>query len=216
MNRDPDKQPSHPVCWRSEKRYIVGLALGADAPAVCIIEAFGEREDPVRPILNRYDVRHLARLPMGTPYVGIVEDISMLLRQPPLYQPELVIADETKVGKPVMDLFAQLKPVRVVITPGHGEGGMSGNYRYEISQSFLLSNLDAKLHDGSLGITGDLPEASSLSAELKDLRAEAGDLVTAVAIAVWRATKRKPDFSSGSSSKPRVVLGYAKQKGLSR
>jgi hypothetical protein len=65
-----------------------------------------------------------------------------------------------------------------------------------------------------------------MESELKDFRrhvSEAGrysfearsgahdDLVLAVAIALWRATKKKPNFA-GPRSEPKVVLGYDKVK----
>jgi hypothetical protein len=73
----------------------------------------------------------------------------------------------------------------------------------------------------------ELRESPALEQELKDFSrhvSEAGrysfaaregqhdDLVLAVAIALWRATKRKTAFSR-SSTPPRVILGYADAKG---
>jgi hypothetical protein len=204
--RDPNKHPRPPVCWRSGKNYFVGLALGGDPAAVCVIEAYSEREDPARPMLYRYDIRHLARMPVGMMLPDIVREVGALLRQPPLYQPDLVI-NETEVGKPVTDLFHALKPVRAVIGPGGSDGKMAGGLRYEVSRSFLRSNLNARLHDGSLSFAPDLDEVDALVAEIGEVRADDsdGNLVIATSLALWRATKRKASFDRSPASVPKVL-----------
>ena len=232
------KQTEHgdvprPHIWRSQDRYIVGVDLGqaADPTAVCVLQSYSVREDPVEPIIYRYDVRHLQRLPLGLSYPAVVSDVGMLLQREPLRgQAELVI-DETGVGRAVGDIFEQkgLKPVRVTITAGSDEGSMSGSKRYTVAKSYLVSNLDAKLHTGELRFAKELSEASAMESELKDFRrhvSEAGrtsfearsgkhdDLVLAVAIALWRAVKHRPKFDgSRSTDRPKVILGY---QGLKR
>jgi hypothetical protein len=82
------------------------------------------------------------------------------------------------------------------------------------------------LHTGELRFAKELREAPTLQDELKDFRrhvSEAGrysfsardgkhdDLVLAVAIALWRAVKRKKTFGSPSTP-PRVHLGHEKSK----
>ena len=64
-----------------------------------------------------YQVGHLERGPLGTPYPGIVAHVGRLLGKLP--DPELVI-DYTGVGRPVFDLFtyAGISPVGVLITGG--------------------------------------------------------------------------------------------------
>ena len=60
---------------------------------------------------------HLERLPLATPYPGIVRHVHRLLSHPPfLGQSELVL-DLTGVGRPVADLFQAegLRPVKVSI-----------------------------------------------------------------------------------------------------
>jgi hypothetical protein len=230
--KDPNKHPAAPVCWRSPSRYIVGVDLGqsADPTAVCVLNAYAEREDPAEPMKFYYDVQHLMRLPLGMSYPAIVQDVGVMLQREPLKSSgaELVI-DETGVGRAVGDIFVQqgLKPIRVSITAGDSPGEMSGNARYTVSKSHLVSALDAKMHTGELRIAKDLRESPALESELKDFRrhvsnagrysfsARSGqhdDLVLAVAIALWRATKKKPSFV-GPSTQPKVVLGYPGAKG---
>ncbi len=146
-----------------------------------------------------YQVGHLERMPLGTPYPGIVAHVGRLLGKLP--DPELVI-DYTGVGRPVFDLFtyAGISPVGVLITGGAVEtryGATCG-----VPKLTLVSRLQALLHQGQLKIQKELSEAETLVRELQDFRVEftatghltfnarAGkhdDLVLALAIAVWRA-----------------------------
>jgi hypothetical protein len=219
--------------WRSDGRFIVGVDLGqaSDPTAVGVLHAYSEREDPAEPAKHFYDVRHLQRLPLGMSYPAIVHDVATMLERPPLRGVAELVIDETGVGRAVGDIFVQsgLKPTRVTITAGN-DGGQSGYRRYTVPKSLLISTLDAKLHTGELRFAKDLREASAMESELKDFRrhvSEAGrysfeartgkhdDLVLAVAIALWRAVKRRPSFG-GPSSQPRVILGYSNAKGVPR
>jgi len=147
-----------------------------------------------------FQVGHLERLPLGTPYPGIVAHVGRLLGKLPAGT-ELVI-DSTGVGKPVFEMFtyAGISPLGVLITAGTAEtrdGAICG-----VPKLTLVSRLQALLHDGRLKIQRELAEAETLVRELQDFRVEftaAGhltfnarsgkhdDLVLALAIAVWRA-----------------------------
>ena len=135
---DPNKHPPRPACWRSPPRYVVGADLGqaADPTAICVLHCYGEREDPTEPILQRYHVRHLQRMPLGMSYPAIVQDIGMLLQRPPLSGTAELVVDESGVGRAVTDIFRQagLKPIGVTITGGDSPGEMAGGYRYRVSQ----------------------------------------------------------------------------------
>ena len=128
----------------------------------------------------------------------------------------------------VGDIFnqARLKPIKVTITAGNEEG-QSGYARFTVPKQVLVSTLDAMMHTGELRIAKDLRETPALETELKDFRrhvSEAGrysftqartgahdDLVLAVAIALWRAARRKRTFG-GSRTPPKVRLGYENSK----
>jgi hypothetical protein len=143
---------------------------------------------------------HLERMPLGTPYPGIIAHVSRLLvKLPP--GTELAI-DFTGVGRPIFDMFAAagLSPTGILITGGTSEtysGAIIG-----VPKLALISRLQALLHEGRLKIHRDLAEAAELVRELQDFRVEftaaggltfnarAGkhdDLVLALAIATWRA-----------------------------
>ena len=146
-----------------------------------------------------YQVGHLERVPLGTPYPGIVAHVGRLLGKLP--DPELVI-DYTGVGRPVFDLFtyAGISPVGVLITGGAVE--TRDGVICSVPKLTLVSRLQALLHEGRLKIQKELSEAETLVRELQDFRVEftaaghltfnarAGkhdDLVLALAIAIWRA-----------------------------
>ena len=147
-----------------------------------------------------FQVGHLERVPLGTPYPGIVAHVGRLLTKLP-GNPELVI-DFTGVGRPVFDMFVYsgISPTGVLITGGTAEtrDGMTCS----VPKLTLVSRLQALLHEGRLKILRALDEAETLVRELQDFRVEftaAGhltfnarsgkhdDLVLALAIAVWRA-----------------------------
>jgi len=146
-----------------------------------------------------FQVGHLERVPLGTPYPGIVAHVGRLLGKLP--NPELVI-DYTGVGRPVFDLFtyAGISPVGVLITGGADE--TRHGVICSVPKLTLVSRLQALLHEGRLKIQKELAEAATLVRELQDFRGgftEAGhltfnaragkhdDLVLALAIAIWRA-----------------------------
>jgi hypothetical protein len=147
-----------------------------------------------------FQVGHLERLPLGTPYPGIVAHVRRLLEKLPAGT-ELVI-DLTGVGRPVFDMFVYrgISPLGVQITAGTSEtrdGAVCG-----VPKLTLVSRLQALLHEGRLKILRELAEAETLVRELQDFRIEFtatghltfnarrgkhDDLVLALAIAVWRA-----------------------------
>jgi len=147
-----------------------------------------------------FQVGHLERVPLGTPYPGIVARVGRLLDKLPAGT-ELVI-DLTGVGRPVFDMFVYsgISPLGVLITAGASEtrdGPICG-----VPKLTLVSRLQALLHEGRLKILRELADAETLVRELQDFRVEftaAGhltfnartgkhdDLVLALAIAVWRA-----------------------------
>ncbi len=54
-----------------------------------------------------YEVRHLERLPLGTSYPEVVEQVRTLLDTPPLKDNTELAIDATGVGAAVVDLFAR-------------------------------------------------------------------------------------------------------------
>ena len=154
----------------------------------------------------RVDVRHLERLPLRMSYPDQVAYIGSLLRRAPLAAPRAgCVFDMTGVGRPVVNIAqrAGLQPVGVTITGGDNESRVSHD-EYRVSKLLLVSHMQACLHEGTLRIAKDLPEARTLATEMMDFRAnisESGytrfgaregthdDVVLAVAIGNWWACR---------------------------
>src|SRR5262245_29207214 len=127
---------------RRAPRYVLGVDLGqsSDPTAVCALEHvrgvidrnsdfdrhIGLERIPQEPV-ERFDVRHLERLALGTPYPQVVEHIKATLARAPIcgngpnVEPARLVVDDTGVGRPVSDLLvdAGLSPLRVTIVSGN-------------------------------------------------------------------------------------------------
>jgi hypothetical protein len=93
-----------------------------------------------------FQVGHLERVPLGTPYPGIVAHVGRLLGKLPAGT-ELVI-DYTGVGRPIFDMFTYtgISPLGVLITAGTAEtydGAICS-----VPKLTLVSRLQALLHEG--------------------------------------------------------------------
>lgn len=193
---------------RLGKRWIVGVDLGQahDPTAIAVLEQHntsmnaGRADEPLK-IDKRFELRHLERLPLGTPYPAQVAYVGELLSREPLTGDRTsLVVDSTGVGRAVFDLFKRggLSPHGITITGGQDDSYQDGFYR--VAKVQLVSTLQACLHSGELKIAAGLKDAKTLAAELRDFRAtftSAGnavfaaregahdDLVLATAIALW-------------------------------
>jgi hypothetical protein len=195
-----------------EESFVVAVDLGqsSDPTAIAVIQHLRRKEmtSAGRVTVERdtFDVRHLARLPLGLSYVTQVSEVKRLLARPPLADNCELVIDETGVGRPVGDLFENggLKPLRVTITAGEHQAAI-GVRRWHVAKSLLVSGLDARLHTKELRFAAELTEAGAMAEELKDFHrkvsaagrysyeARAGrhdDLVLAVAIGLWAIVGR--------------------------
>jgi hypothetical protein len=162
--------------------------------------------------VERFDVRHLERIPLGTSYPDVVAHATALMDRPPLRFDADLLIDETGVGRAVGDIFedAGLKPIRVTITAGANDATQEGDRRWHVPKAILISALDARLHTGELRFAAELQEAGAMAEELKDFRrkvsaagrhqyeARAGrhdDLVLSVSLAVWWASRPRFEAS---------------------
>ena len=145
-----------------------------------------------------YRIGYLSRLPLKTPYPGVVEAIRRIIGRLP--QGTDLVVDFTGVGRGIFDLLVDhgLNPTGVTMTGGievHRNGSISS-----VPKSTLVSKLVAKVHSGELVVHGDLSDWPALKRELLNFRSEvtaAGnetwnsrsgehdDLVIATALCVW-------------------------------
>jgi hypothetical protein len=205
-------------------RYYYGLDLGQaqDPTAIAILEA----PEPPRPVPGDaflaslvtgapaapkpkppapvFNLRHLERIKLGTPYPKVVERVKSDLARAPLHRQAELVVDGTGVGRPVVDLLrdAGLKPLAVSITGGETTTNDGDNYR--VPKRDLVVGVQVLLQQGRLKIAKGLPDTETLIRELLAFKAKVDpttahdsynaregahdDLVLAVALAVWRAT----------------------------
>jgi hypothetical protein len=180
--------------------FTIGVDLGQsfDPTAIAVVRKLRPRVgEPI------YQVGHLERLPLQTPYPGVVSHVGRMLARLP--EGSELVLDYTGVGRPVYDLFMAkgMSPYGVSITSGNAV--TKDKCHYSVPKLTLISTVQALLHDGRLKIQKHLPDVQVLVAELQDFRAEvtdsgywrfgarAGkhdDLVLALAIALWHSVGR--------------------------
>lgn len=225
----------HGEVWRrvsvlASDRYVMGVDLGQsnDPTAISVIhhsvtplddwEVVKAKRETRQKFREHFDVRHLERVPLGTPYPQVVQRVADLYSRPPLKDTGQLVIDETGVGRAVADIFetAGMRPQRVAITAG-SETTNPDARRWHVPKATLISTVDALLHIGQLRFAVNLTDAGALAEELKDFRrkvSDAGratynartgkhdDLILSIAIALWWA-KRPP-----------VVVGTSMVSGL--
>jgi hypothetical protein len=205
-----------------ELAFVLAADLGqsSDPTALAVLEhrtAYFEHvmTGSRRQVEERFDIRHLARLPLGLSYPAVVQEVAALLKRPPLAGRCELVIDETGVGRAVADIFdtAGLKPLRVTITAGGEQSSAHGGWH--VAKQILISTLDARLHTGELRFAAELQEAGTMADELKDFRRKVSvagrysyearvgkhdDLVLAVAIALWAVVGRPKPPSAAFST----------------
>jgi hypothetical protein len=158
-------------------------------------------------VLVRHRIKFIHRYVLGTPYPQIASSIKSLLAQLPEMrdQPELFV-DGTGVGVGVVDIFreAGLSPISVAITAGTTVNRIS-SHEVRVPKRELASLTQAVLQSGRIEIARDLSFSRLLEDELANFRVKIsqggdttyegrsnvhGDLVLALAIALWGAEKK--------------------------
>ena len=205
---------------QDERDFILGVDLGQahDFTALAVIER-GQRPTgrPPKPIRSghsvwypqevesTYDVRHLERLPRGTPYPQQVERVTRLIehtRNTTGFEPRLVV-DQTGVGRPVVDMLraAGHKWLAAVSIHGGDEATRDG-HDHKVPKRELVSILQVMLQTNRLQVVRTLPDADVLTRELLAFKVTISktghdsygndwrenphdDMVLAVALAVW-------------------------------
>ena len=107
------------------------------------------------PAAYHFVVRHLARLPLGTPYPAVAERIAAIAANVrthvgPTAAPPAVVLDATGVGQPVVDLVRAtgLRVTGVYFT--HGDRRTVEAERVTLGKAYLVSRLQALLQSGRL------------------------------------------------------------------
>ncbi len=196
---------------RSE--FFTGLDLGqsCDYTAMAVVErteepgewdhvAFAARK------IARLKLRHLERVPLGTPYPEVVSRVATVMEALERLGRRHLLADATGVGRPVVDLLklarmkCQLWPV--TITGGDTERQEGGSFR--VPKRDLIIGLQVNLSAGELEIANGtewggalLKEMAAMKVRMRRSREQFGayeegehdDLVLAVSLACWGVRK---------------------------
>ena len=191
-----------------KRRFFISLDLGqaSDYTAVSVIES----------VQGVYQVRHLQRYRIGTPYPDVVVQVEKMMVKLPDSQ---LIVDNTGVGRPIVDLFrkAGLTPIAINITGGNTASCDKGVW--SVPKRDLVGALAVAFQTGSLKIAEALPDSKILIDELLNFKVKINlktthdsyegwregvhdDLVLSVAMAVWYASNRQ----SLNSSKSQTVI----------
>ena len=207
-----------PIVGTSAADYFIGLDLGQarDYTALAIVErresVLNER-DPVTWEWRRrtdYMVRWATRLPLGTPYLEVAENVGDLLRTPEFNgrRPALIV-DATGVGTGVVELLrrARLGCNLVPVTITGGIKPRQDDGMWLVPKKDLIVGVQLMLEAGELVIAENLEAGQTLVKELRGMRVKinvAGhetyeawregthdDLVLAVSLACWYATRTK-------------------------
>ena len=201
----------------------VGLDLGQsrDFTAIAVLERAELRGDwdPAMYAWRKTTalrLRHLERVPLGTPYTEVVDRVVVVTRSGELAERCHLIADATGVGRPVLDMLrrAELGCRRlwpVLITGGNLETYANGYYR--VPKRDLIVGLQLLLQRRGLQIAKGLKFGPVLAREMAEMRVkitpsgneqygawregEHDDLVLAVALACWGARKAYPGGADG-------------------
>ena len=195
-------------------QYFVGLDLGQsqDFTAIAVLER-AELVGDWDPVMFAWRkaielrLRHLERIPLGTPYTEVVERVVAVTRSADLEGRCQLIADATGVGRPVMDMLrraglgsSRLWPV--LITGGDLETQVDGHYR--VPKRDLIVGLQLLLQRRGLLIALGMQYGPVLAQEMAEMRVkteqygawregEHDDLVLAVALACWGVRKAYPN-----------------------
>ena len=177
----------------ADPAYIVGVDLGQAQDPTAITVAETHNPD--------IHVRHLERLPLGTPYPQVFERIVTLMEKLPGAS---LVVDATGVGRAVLDHMAELEPVPVTITGGRltsFDGKM-----WRVPKRTLLRPLVAATESGRLKVARGLREAEAFQRELHAFQRRTtahgsstfegvgahDDLVIAAALVCWWAFQAQP------------------------
>jgi hypothetical protein len=170
-----------------------------------------------------YTVRQLARVPLGTRYLDVVQTVQDLLRKVAKSYDCTLIVDATGVGAPVIEMFEDAMPpqrskmVSVVITASCTPDGAktAGRNEWKVPRHDLLTSLQMMLETEQIIIGADLKHSQALHEELLEMRSlksggsgKHDDLTMALALACWRARKVQPPPLTGDGVPKPKPFGF--------
>ncbi len=198
--------------------FLLGVAPGLPnaAVAVAVVEQRIRPDDRGRPATYRLDVVHLARLPPGFGLAEVGKHVADLARgldnRDPCGGPEILVDAGFLGAEAWRDRFDERKPILVTVTAGGEERAEAGN-RFVVPRMRLVAPLLTQFQDRRVDLAPvELRPAlvDALKAFTDRAKHASGDaleaalddanegLVTATALAAWRASKRAPGRRDGA------------------
>jgi hypothetical protein len=162
----------------------------------------------VRRVQTEYQLRHIERLPINTPYTEQANRLQQIMTRRELQFDGTLVVDSTGVGAPVLDLLLERKlaPVAITITSGDAVGRSERGYR--VPKRELVAAVQVLFESGRIRIARNLELAETLVNELQNFRmsytasgrdtyansgeAEHDDLVMSLAMAAWYGRETDP------------------------
>jgi Terminase RNaseH-like domain len=151
---------------------VIGVDVGqrVDPSAVAVAEA-QQRARPGGGVEAHYVIRHLERLPLGTPYPTVAARVAALVANVGKHAASspIIYVDATGVGTPVVDelrragILGRLVPVYFT----HGDRRTVEHGEVKLGKAWLVSRLQALLQGGRLHVPRT-SEAEALAKELQD------------------------------------------------
>ncbi len=172
--------------------FILGLDLGQTNDYSALIVAEQIMPDPATPPADRrprYDVRHIERYPLGTPYPAIVDATVAMFERPELGDKVFLVIDGTGVGRAPVDMFRARIGQRaypVTITGGDAVSESDDGY-IRAPKRDLVGVVQVLLQSKRLRFAQGLQLVSLLTKELTNFHVKI-DLETAAdSYGAWRA-----------------------------
>ncbi len=208
--------------------YILGVSLGTgiQPTAVAVLEHEVWRSVNWEPETVALRLRYLERIPLDAGYPDTIERIDTLLKTAGIKDEECdenpdVVLDVTGSGRAPVELFerAEIEPILVTITGATAPEEEANPDDWRIPKVELIGNLQVMYQTGRLKMAKDLDLVPTLVDELRDFKmrpprldpsdpetwreGQFDDLVFAVALSAWRASRHVPT--------PQVVRDHRKE-----
>jgi hypothetical protein len=193
--------------------YYIGLDFGAkrDNSALAVLEKVEPLRAYQNPQLGALLLRHVERVPLGTPYAEVVAMVRDTVWDQELRGQCAVVADATGLGAPVIEMLraARLGCEITAVTITGGDRAVQRGSDWSVPKRDLIAGVQVLLERNELRIARGLRDAGALVQELVDVRTtvrgagrirygadgcgEHDDLVIALALACWRAKRKEID-----------------------
>lgn len=194
-----------PTAPRPATRWYLGVDLGkrADYTALSALE--------YEPDTRCGTIRHLQRIPLGTPYTEVVAQVAAVTHAPAVSGRIEIVLDAGGVGEPVWDLFRKTRlkaPIIPVVMTGAAKAHRDGDGRWLVPKADIIEAMEVMLQSDPprLRWSKGMPLLNVLVEEIGGIRAKLtpsgrmtfehdeggghGDLAVATAMAVWAADRR--------------------------